>query len=233
MHIHQVRISREIITPDAIEESFAAKDLPRMRHEEFKQIEFFAGQRNRASGALHTPPFTVLFLGGSQGSKAINDCVVSSLALLSAEAGRLRIVHQTGQRDYEAVKEAYGAKGVSAEICPFIEDVPDAFARADLVVSRSGALTVAELAAAGKASLLIPFPAAADRHQLENAEALQRAGAARVIEQAALTPERLVEEIRSLLAQPEQLAKMEERARSLARPDAAARIADLIEGLAR
>jgi len=181
----------------------------------------------------HTPPFTILFLGGSQGSKAINDCVVSSLALLSAEAERLRIVHQTGQRDYEAVKEAYGAQGMSAEVCPFIEDVPGAFARADLVVSRSGALTVAELATAGKASLLIPFPAAADHHQLENAGALQRAGAARVIEQAALTPERLVEEIRSLLAQPEQLAQMEERARSLARPDAAERIADLIEGLVR
>lgn len=181
----------------------------------------------------HAPPFTVLFLGGSQGSKAINDCVVNGLAPLSAEAGRLRIVHQTGERDYNAVKEAFRAQGVSAEVCPFIEDVPGAFARADLVVSRSGAMTVAELAAAGKASLLIPFPAAAERHQLENAAALERAGAARVIEQRALTPELLVEAIRSLLAQPERLAQMERQARSLARPDAAERIADLIEGLAR
>lgn len=180
----------------------------------------------------HTPPFTVLVLGGSQGSKAINDCVVRTLALLPTEAGRLRVVHQTGERDYNAVQEAYQKLGLAAEICPFIEDMPQAFARADLVISRSGAITVAELGAAGKASLLIPFPAAADQHQLENARTLERAGAARVLDEREATPERLAREVQELVGDPRKLARMERAAKTLARPDAAGRIADLIEELA-
>ncbi len=181
----------------------------------------------------HVSPFTVLILGGSQGSKAINQCVVESLALLCREADRLRIIHQTGERDYNAVEEAYRKQGLSAEVYSFIENVPEAFARADLVISRSGAITVAELAAAGKAAVLIPFAAAADRHQTENARALEQAGAARVIEQSELSPDGLVKELRELLDRPGRLTEMEQRARSLARVDAAERIADLIEELAK
>ena len=180
----------------------------------------------------HVPPLTILVVGGSQGSKAINEAVVASLPLLAEGAGSLRIVHQTGERDYNAVRKAYQAKGIAAEVHAFIEDMPGTFAQADLVVSRAGATAVAELAAAGKAAVLIPFPAATDQHQLENAWALERVGAARVIEQAELTPARFAGEIRSLLLHPGQLVQMEQRAKSRARPGAAARIADLIENLA-
>jgi len=180
----------------------------------------------------HVAPFTVLILGGSQGSAAINECVVKSQLLFRDQTRQLRFIHQTGERDYNGVRQVYQERGLSAEVHAFIDDVPGAFARADLVVSRAGANTVAELAAAGKASLLIPFPGATDQHQLENARALERAGAARVLAQADLTPERLLDEGWSLLDAPERLKEMETNARRLARPDAAARIADLIEELA-
>lgn len=180
----------------------------------------------------HVPPFTLLVLGGSQGSKAINECMVEALPLLSKGAPLVGIIHQTGETDYNAVREAYENVAIAAEVCAFIENMADVLARADLVVARAGAMTVAELAAAGKVALLVPFPVATDNHQLENARALERAGAARVIEQAKLGPVRLVEEIRSLLGEPRRLTEMEQRARALARPHAAERIADLIEELA-
>ena len=181
----------------------------------------------------HTPPFVVLIVGGSQGSRAINQAVVASLPLLAGEAGRIRIIHQTGERDYNEIRKIYQEQSLLAEACAFIEDMPGALAIADLVVSRAGATAVSELAAAGRAGLLIPFPAATDQHQLENARVLERGGAARVIVQSELTPERLVGEIRGLLAAPDTLNAMEAAARGLARPDAAARIADLVENLAR
>jgi len=180
----------------------------------------------------HVPPFTILILGGSQGAAAINDCVVRSLPLLRGDGDSLTFIHQTGDRDYDGVRRAYQERGLRAEVHPFIENVPEAFARADLVVSRAGATTVAELAAAGKAALLIPFPGATDQHQLGNAQAMERAGAAGVIQQAELTPQRLVMELRTLLGDLRRLAAMEQAAKRLARPDAASRIADLIEGLA-
>ncbi len=180
----------------------------------------------------HVPPFTVLIAGGSQGSKAINECVVKSLPLFAAEVARVRFIHQTGERDYNAVEEAYRERGIKAEVRAFIDEMPCAFSRADLVIARSGAMTIAELAAAGKAALLIPFPAAADHHQLGNAKAMERAGAARVIEQQELTAERLVGEVLDLLSDPARLARMDQSAKLLARPNAAARIAELIEVLA-
>jgi len=181
----------------------------------------------------HVSPFTVMVLGGSQGSGPINACVVKSLPLFAAGAPGLRFIHQTGDRDYNGVRQAYAEQGIAAEVCAFIEVVAEAFARADLVICRAGALTVAELAAAGKAAVLIPFAAATDQHQLENARALERAEAARVIVQSELTPQGLVAVVRELLGCPERLLEMEQRARGLARPDAVARIADLIEELAR
>ena len=181
----------------------------------------------------HIAPFTVMILGGSQGSKAINECVAASLPLLEKGGLDLTIIHQTGERDYNVLRQVYQERGLPAEVHAFIENVPDALARADLVISRAGANAVAELAAAAKAAILIPFPGAADQHQLANARALERVEAARVIEQRELTPERLVREIRELLSDPAELAKMERSAKTLARPDAAARIADLIEALGR
>lgn len=209
----------------------------------FEQAAAFYGPKARVTGHAvrqafyevppkkHVPPFTVLILGGSQGAKAINGCVVETVSLLSSRAD-LSVVHQTGERDHKAVRAAYEGRGISGDIYAFIENVPEAFARADLVVSRAGAATVGELAAAGKASLLIPFPGATDHHQFENAKVLERAGAARVIDQRELTPERLAREVLELLAHPESLVSMEKAAKSLARPGAAARIAELIERLA-
>ena len=180
----------------------------------------------------HVPPYTILVLGGSQGSVAINACLIQTLSFLTADEVPVRFIHQTGERDLDKVRAAYRERGVQAETAAFIEDMPRAFAEADLVIARSGALTVGELAAAGKAALLIPFPAATDQHQLENARVLERAGGARVIEQTKLTPERLVKEFTDLLDRPERLTQMERGARSVARLDAAERIADLVEDLA-
>ena len=210
----------------------------------FKEAARFYGSRAHVTGhpvrrefhrvppKEHVPPFTVLILGGSQGSSAINNCVIKALPLLVGEAGCLRFIHQTGERDLNWVREAYQEHGIAAEAHGFIEDMPQVFARPDVIVSRSGASTVAELAAAGKAALLIPFPGAADHHQRENARALERVAGARVIEQAELTPGRLVQELLDLLGRPERLTEMERCVRTLARPDAAVRIADLIENLA-
>ncbi|MGH9445092.1 MAG: undecaprenyldiphospho-muramoylpentapeptide beta-N-acetylglucosaminyltransferase [Terriglobia bacterium] len=186
----------------------------------------------RIAPKTHEPPFTLLISGGSQGSLGINNATVRALPLLARQAIPCRIIHQTGERDFERVRAAYQNSGLAVEVHAFLDDIPAAFERADLVVCRSGASTVSEIMAAGKASLLIPFPAAADNHQLANARILENVGAARVIEQRHLTPQRLVEEICSLLAEPDKLVQMDHRARALARPDAAAQIAELVERLA-
>lgn len=176
-------------------------------------------------------PFTILVVGGSQGSRAINEAVPESVRLVARAA--MRIIHQTGERDYNEVRNAYQERGLAAEVHDFIDDMPGTLAQADLVISRAGATAVNELSAAGKAALLIPFPGAADQHQLDNARAMERIGAARVILQADLTPERLAAEIRELMANPVALEKMGDSARGLAKPDASARIADLVEALAQ
>lgn len=178
-------------------------------------------------------PFTVLVVGGSQGSMAINHAMMQALPLLANGPGRLRIIHQTGERDYNEVRKAYQERSLPAEVHAFIDDMPGTLAQADLVISRAGATAVAELAAAGRAALLIPFPGATDQHQLENARALERAGAARVIVQSELTAERLAGEILELMASPATLEQMETCVRRLARPDAAARIADMVEHFVR
>jgi len=183
--------------------------------------------------AVPQAPFTILVAGGSQGSRAINQAVSKALPLLVRESGGMRIIHQTGEHDYNDVLKVYQEQGLVAEVHAFIDDMPRALAQADLVISRAGANTVVELAAAGRVALLIPFPGATDQHQLENARAMEKAGAARVIVQSELTPERLANEIRELMASPATLTRMESSARGLARPDAAARIADLVEHFVR
>jgi UDP-N-acetylglucosamine--N-acetylmuramyl-(pentapeptide) pyrophosphoryl-undecaprenol N-acetylglucosamine transferase len=181
----------------------------------------------------HVAPFTVLIIGGSQGSRAMNKCVVESLKLLSGADWKLSVVHQTGEVDYNNVRERYRTAGIDAEVCAFIEDVPKAFSRADLIVSRAGAAAVAELAAAGKAAILIPFPGATDQHQKENARVLERAGAARLIEQSGMTPELLATQIRELLDRPHLLTEMEQRSKELAQPGAARKIADWVVELGK
>jgi UDP-N-acetylglucosamine--N-acetylmuramyl-(pentapeptide) pyrophosphoryl-undecaprenol N-acetylglucosamine transferase len=177
----------------------------------------------------HTPPLTLLAFGGSQGSRILNRSLVQALALLPA-AARLRIVHQTGEPMRDEVAAAYAQAGREAEVLAFLDDMERRFGQADLVLSRSGATTCAELTAAGKAAVLVPFAAAADDHQRTNARAMEAAGAARMVEEKDLSGETLARAIADVLEKPGALQAMESASRRLGRPDAAARVADLLEG---
>ncbi len=169
----------------------------------------------------------LLIFGGSQGARAINTAVVEALPKLKTAAPGIHIVHQTGERDYADVTRAYLDAGLSAEVSPFIDDMPRAFGEADLIVCRSGASTVAEVTAAAKPAIFIPLPTAADDHQRKNAETLVNADAGRIIPQADLTPERLLLEISTLLGNAGRLDAMAAAARKFAHPNAAAEIAGI------
>ncbi len=178
----------------------------------------------------HSP--TVLVFGGSQGASALNRVMVEALPALQQQISGIHIIHQTGERDYNQAQGAYLRAGISAEVYPFINDMPGVFARADLLVCRSGASTVAEVTAAGRPAVFVPFPKAADDHQLRNAEALAGAGAAELIIEAELSSEHLVRTLQSLLNDPVRLGRMALAARGLAHPRAAQEIADLAARLA-
>jgi UDP-N-acetylglucosamine--N-acetylmuramyl-(pentapeptide) pyrophosphoryl-undecaprenol N-acetylglucosamine transferase len=176
--------------------------------------------------------FSLLIFGGSQGARAINEGMIAALPGLESLKTTLRIKHQTGPADFDKVKTAYVAAGWSgqADVHSYIDNMMDDFAAADLVICRAGATTTAELIAAGKASIMIPFPFAADDHQRKNAEALEAAGASRLILQKDLTGERLAKEI-SVLMNSQELNRMEEASRKLAHGDAAVSVVDLLEQL--
>jgi len=178
--------------------------------------------------ADRTVPPGLLIFGGSRGARAINRAVCEALPLLLATGVPMRIRHQTGSEDEEWVRAAYERAGVEAEVSAFIEEMPAAMADCSLALCRSGASTVAELAAAGRPALFVPFPQATGGHQLQNAEAMARAGAGLVIKQEELDPTLLAETLSGLLGRQEQLDRMAKAARGLARPDAAARIAGLV-----
>jgi UDP-N-acetylglucosamine--N-acetylmuramyl-(pentapeptide) pyrophosphoryl-undecaprenol N-acetylglucosamine transferase len=190
--------------------------------------EFFTLPPRRAA-----PPFNLLITGGSQGARIINRSMAAAAELLSGNKDRLAIVHQTGERDYNDVRLAYEQRGFHAEVAPFFSDMAKRFDQADLIICRSGAITVAEVAAAGRAALFIPFGAATDSHQLRNAQEMLNAGAARLIPEPELTAERLAREILGLLDNPGSLAELGARARQMARPSAAKDIVNLIEEVAR
>ena len=174
-------------------------------------------------------PFRLLVTGGSQGALPINRTFVDAMDTLAARKGEMSIVHQTGERDYNAVRTAYARREINAEVVPFLANMAERFAWADVVVCRAGAITAAEIAAAGRAAIFIPFGAATDSHQLRNAQEMQRAGAGRLIAENELTAERLTSEVFSLLDRPEDLEKQSKAARSLARPHATRDIVNLIE----
>jgi UDP-N-acetylglucosamine--N-acetylmuramyl-(pentapeptide) pyrophosphoryl-undecaprenol N-acetylglucosamine transferase len=186
------------------------------------RAEFFDLPQKETGARVH-----ILITGGSQGASAINEAMIAALPLLAVEGERLSLTHQTGEADYARVCEAYAQSGLKAEVKPFIERMEEELARADLVVSRAGATTVAELAAAGKPALMIPFPYAADDHQRKNAEAFERAGAGRMLLQAELTGERLAQELLQLISDPQRLSQMAKASRKLAHREAAARVVDL------
>jgi UDP-N-acetylglucosamine--N-acetylmuramyl-(pentapeptide) pyrophosphoryl-undecaprenol N-acetylglucosamine transferase len=166
----------------------------------------------------------LLVFGGSQGAAILNETVPRALALLPAEA-RPEVWHQAGERHLEDARAAYAAAGVEARVDAFVDDVAAAYGWADVAVCRAGALTVAELAAAGLGAVLVPFAAAVDDHQTRNAEHLVSHDAAVMIAQADLTAETLAASLRELLADRERLLQMAEAARELATPDAARELA--------
>jgi UDP-N-acetylglucosamine--N-acetylmuramyl-(pentapeptide) pyrophosphoryl-undecaprenol N-acetylglucosamine transferase len=175
---------------------------------------------------------TLLVFGGSQGAHAINQVVMDSVPSLRQRVPGIHIVHQTGERDYNDAQAAYAKLGDLVEAHRFIDDMPGAFARADLLVCRSGASTVAEVTAAGKPAVFVPFPRAADDHQKRNAEALERAGAAVMLEESKLTSENLVDAVSDLFTDPSRLEKMGDAARKLSHPNAARDIAAIAARLA-
>ena len=190
--------------------------------------EFFAAAEPATEPDAHDRVHNrrVLIVGGSQGAHAINLAMVEAAPKLAAETAGLRLTHQTGERDVEMVRSGYRHAGLSAEVEPFLFDMGRRFGQADLIVSRAGATTIAEIAAAGKPSILIPLPTAADDHQRKNAEALAAAGAAEVLIQRDASGEQLARRILALVGDPERCRQMGGAARGMARPDAAKVIAD-------
>jgi UDP-N-acetylglucosamine--N-acetylmuramyl-(pentapeptide) pyrophosphoryl-undecaprenol N-acetylglucosamine transferase len=205
--------------------------LPKSRHagnpvrEEIARIlppaERFAGR----SG-----PLRLLVVGGSLGARALNDIVPQALALLPHDR-RPQVTHQSGAKQLDALRESYARAGVTANLVAFIDDMAAAYAEADLIVCRAGATTVAELAAAGAAAILVPFPFAVDDHQTTNARYLSDPGAAILIQQRELTPQRLV----SIFAEfsRARLLEMAEQARRLGKPDATRVVAEACMELAK
>jgi len=176
----------------------------------------------------------LLVFGGSQGARFFSEAVPPALALLPPEMrNRLDVVQQAREEDAEAVKAAYAASGITAEVSHFFADLPERMANAQLVVARSGASTVAELTVIGRPSILVPLPHAIDNDQLQNAGRLAESGAAWCIEQKDLSSQRLAQDIARLLGDPALLSGAADAARQLGRPDAVGRLADLTEELIR
>lgn len=176
---------------------------------------------NPGSGRINT----LLVCGGSQGARAINSIVLEAVRASSLIRSRVNVIHQSGANDFDRVSRAYREMGVGGdvkvEVVPFIKDMPQALRRADLVIGRCGALTLAEIAACAKPSILIPFPHATHNHQESNARVVEEAGAGMVLLQPALTGARLAEEIETLMHHPDRVQRMAEQSLRLRRTDAA------------
>ena len=197
------------------------------------RAEFFAIQPKATD-----VPLRLLVFGGSQGARVLNQAMPKIAQRLFKQFADLEIVHQAGARHAESTTEAYARVGLAGRprvrVQPYLDQMPREFAAADLLLCRSGASTMAELGAAGRASLLVPFALAADDHQRHNAEVFRNAGAAQMLTEAELAdPDRLLNELAGLLADPAELCAMGERARTLSRPDAAYEIASMVADLAR
>jgi UDP-N-acetylglucosamine--N-acetylmuramyl-(pentapeptide) pyrophosphoryl-undecaprenol N-acetylglucosamine transferase len=188
------------------------------------RAEFFAIEPRKPE-----KPFRLLITGGSQGALPINRAFVDAMDLLAARKEELSVVHQTGERDYNAVRTAYARREFRAEVVPFLGNMGERFAWADLIVCRAGAITAAEVAAAGRAAIFIPFGRATDSHQLRNAQEMVKANAGKLITEPDLTAECLSNEIFALLDHPAEIEELAIRARALGKPNAARDIVTLVE----
>jgi len=235
-----LRIPRVLLEPNAMP-GFANRVLGPFANRIFLAFDgarrFFHGEKVEVIGTPvrkefildNRPPVSsivshVLVFGGSQGARAINTAMVEAVAASSMIRRQLTITHQTGPADLERVRAEYARLGVAAEVQPFLFDMPQELRRADLVVCRSGASTLAELAAYGKVGILVPFPQATHQHQDKNAQSVAAQGAARVIPQAELTGTRLAEEIEHFLTHPERLQEMAARSWALRKVQATERM---------
>jgi UDP-N-acetylglucosamine--N-acetylmuramyl-(pentapeptide) pyrophosphoryl-undecaprenol N-acetylglucosamine transferase len=192
--------------------------------------DLVGGEKNQARDKLQLDrdKKTVFVFGGSQGAHGINMTMLQSLKLLRSDC---QVLWQTGESDYLSITEKIKDQRIKCEVLPFIEDMGSAYAASDIVVSRSGALTLAEITACGKPSILIPFPFATADHQRYNAEAVQKQGAARMILQKDLTPERLAQEIDSLFADEVKLKNMAYQSKKMGKPEATSILVDEMEKL--
>jgi UDP-N-acetylglucosamine--N-acetylmuramyl-(pentapeptide) pyrophosphoryl-undecaprenol N-acetylglucosamine transferase len=227
-------LSNKALLPvaDRIAFGFEAEATKRLKHAVVTgnpvraEIEAMPEPAQRCAG--RSGPLRLLVVGGSLGAKVLNDTVPQALALIDA-AQRPQVTHQTGPAQLDAVRAAYGAAGLSAEVLPFIDDMDRRLADCDLIVCRAGAVTVSELCAAGVAAVLVPLVVSTTSHQRDNAGWLAGHGAGIHLPQAELTPRKLADLLTGLTR--EALLAMATKARALARPKAAARVADEIEGL--
>jgi UDP-N-acetylglucosamine--N-acetylmuramyl-(pentapeptide) pyrophosphoryl-undecaprenol N-acetylglucosamine transferase len=185
------------------------------------RAEFLRPEAARPDQAAPRAALRVLIFGGSQGARAINVACVEAAPKLAASAHPLDVTHQTGERDLEMVREGYQRAGLDARVEPFLYQMDREMNDADLVISRAGATTLAEITASGKPSILIPLPTATDDHQRKNADVLARVGAAEVIDQRDLSGNQLAVRVMAMAADPAGRAAMAQAARALARPDAA------------
>lgn len=179
------------------------------------------------------PPYSILVTGGSRGARTLNRAARQAWPLLEQSGPPVRFVLQSGAGEHEELAREFAASGLDGRVTPFIDDMPAAYAEADIVVSRAGAGGVSEIAAAGKPSILVPFPYAADDHQTANARSLQAAGAAVLTPDGEMNGPRLVQQLQELTADPDRMRAMGEAARRAAKPGAAGRAADLLLELAR
>jgi UDP-N-acetylglucosamine--N-acetylmuramyl-(pentapeptide) pyrophosphoryl-undecaprenol N-acetylglucosamine transferase len=191
----------------------------------------------RAGAAFIPPgdyPMAVLVIGGSQGARVLSDVVPAAVAALPDEIrGNLRVSHQAREEDAERVARAYAEAGIAAEVEPFFRDVPRRMSEAQLVISRAGASSVADIAAIGRPAILIPYPHATADHQAANARGLGEAGGAIVIPQKKLDPETLTAQMVTVLTNPDGALRMSQAALSCAKPDAPQELADIIAALAK
>jgi len=194
------------------------------------RAEFFQAQRRQTTDNRQH----LLIFGGSQGSHVLNEAMTGALLFLAPLRERLDIVHQTGPKEVEQVRASYQASAfANARVVPYLDPIVNEIAAADLVVCRAGAMSIGDVAAVGRAAILVPFALSADNHQEFNARTVERAGGAVVITEAQLTPEKLANTITELIADPERTARMGAAAHALVSADATKKIVDLLEKIDR
>lgn len=195
--------------------------------------EILKGEKERGykTFSLDRNLFTIFVFGGSSGATHINKAVGESLVYLEPFRDSIQFLHQTGERDYNAVVEIYRSREFKGTVVPFAYEMADAYKVADLIISRAGATTLAELTATGKAAILVPYPYAAGNHQEINARKLWDIGAARIILDRELNGKTLSDLIKNMLEDPDAIAEMERTSKSLGSPDATKKVVELVEGL--